>query len=287
LWFSIPWNELVDVKIAGIEQTQRGIARIEGSTIKTPPIVSVASAGIKKLIESEFIGTAVVKKMRESGVIKSSKQIGILGMGSIGGAVERALATVGRTALTYEVTKSKNSVGSTDSLLNKCDLIIGTVGVDSIVGTALERVSGNKILVSASSSDVEFSSLLALAEPATDVFGARVVRVHENLEVHILNGGYPINFDRLKDSTPDEDIVLTRCLLYIGAMQAAYLLSKGEQTRSLYNLDKISQKHLLDKWIEYKKELGQSHHVKYEDVSSIVNYSSLKDAKEMPTVWEE
>ncbi|MDB5195099.1 MAG: Adenosylhomocysteinase [Parcubacteria group bacterium] len=293
LWLSIPWQELEGVEIAGVEQTQRGISRLEGSKTRIPPIISVASSGIKKQIESEFIGLSVVKKLKEMGALDAATNIGILGVGSIGGAVERALKAVGRSALCYDPTyhsagmRPENATSSIDVLLNKSDLIIGTVGADSIVGTALERVSGTKVLVSASSADTEFESLLKLAAPSANIFGTRVAKVHPNLEVQILNGGYPVNFDRIKDSTPDEDIVLTRCLLYIGAMQAAYLLSVHEQDGSFYNLDKKSQQHLLNRWFEDKKERGQGHHVKEEDIPRIVAYSSLKTAKETPTVWDE
>jgi len=293
LWLTIPWKELEGVEITGVEQTQRGITRIQRSSIKTPPIVSVASSGVKKLIESEFIGISVVNKLDELGAISASKQIGILGLGSIGGAIQRALQKIGRTALCYDTayhsstTMPENGVNAIDRLMNKCDLIIGTVGSDSIIGTALERVSGTKILASASSADVEFGSLLKLAEQSEDVFATQKVKVHENLELKILNGGYPINFDRTKDTTPDEDIVLTRCLLYIGAMQAAYLLSIHEQNSGIYDLDKISQRHLLEHWLEYKKELLQTHHVKTEDVSKIVHYSTLENAKNTPSVWED
>jgi len=293
LWLSIPWNELEGVEIVGVEQTQRGITRIQNSSVRTPPIISVASSGIKKLVESEFIGISVLKKLNEIGALSGAKQIGILGIGSVGGAVQRALTAIGRTALCYDPTYHsaescpENAISSIDVLLNKCDLIIGTVGSDSIVGTALERVSGSKVLASASSADVEFGSLLKLAEPSSDIFGTHIVKVHDGFDLKILNGGYPINFDRVKDSTPDEDIVLTRCLLYIGAMQAAYLLSAGEQNPGLYNLDTTSQRHLLERWIEYKKELDQIHHVKDEDVGSTVAYSTLRNAKTTPSVWED
>lgn len=293
LWLSIPWKELEGVEIVGVEQTQRGITRIEGSNAKTPPIISVASSGIKKLVESEFIGISIVKKLNELGAIPKSTQIGILGVGSIGSAVQRALTTIGRTALCYDPTyhssdsTPENAISSIDVLLNRCDLIIGTVGADSITGTALERVSGSKVLASASSADVEFGSLLKLADPSSDIFGTQIVKVHSDLDLKILNGGYPINFDRIQDSTPDEDIVLTRCLLYIGAMQAAHLLSIDEQNPGIYDLDKVSQKHLLERWVGYKKALAQAHHVKKEDIAGIVAYSSLKNAKETPSVWED
>jgi hypothetical protein len=293
LWLSIPWDQLEGVQIVGVEQTQRGIARIEGTDHKIPPIISVASSGTKKIVESHFIGISVVKKLSELGAITDTTRVGILGVGSIGTAVQMALKSMGKEAFlydpTYQTAKNipENAVSSIDVLLNKCDLIIGTVGMDSIVGTALERVSGSKVLASASSSDVEFSSVLKLAEPSTDLFGDRIAHVHEELTFKILNGGYPINFDRIKDSTPDEDIVLTRCLLYIGAMQAAYLLSIGEHNSGIYNLDKLSETHLLKRWIEYKKEIGQECHITNKDIADIVSYNSLKVGNDTPSVWEE
>ncbi|CAN5728951.1 hypothetical protein BH11PAT2_BH11PAT2_06820 [soil metagenome] len=292
LWLSIPWDQLEGVQIVGVEQTQRGIARIEGTNHRTPPIISVASSGIKKIVEARFIGISVVKKLTEIGAITPTTRIGILGVGSIGSAVQDALKSIGKNALLYDptyhaaTTSLENAVSSIDMLLNKSDLIVGTVGMDSVVGTALERVSGSKVLASASSSDIEFGSLLQLAESSEDLYGDRVVHVHEDLDFKILNGGYPINFDRIKDSTPDEDIVLTRCLLYIGAMQAAYLLTTGSMDSRIYNLDKVSQAHLLEQWIEYKKELRQNCHLRRKDVVTIVSYSSLKTARETPTVWE-
>ncbi|MDB4992218.1 MAG: Adenosylhomocysteinase [Parcubacteria group bacterium] len=293
LWLSIPWDELEGLEIVGVEQTQRGITRVEKTNHRIPPIISVASSGTKKIVESEFIGISVVKKLQEIGAITASKQIGILGVGSIGSAVERALIAAGRTALSYDPTyhtaetRGENTVSSIDVLLNRCDLIIGTVGSDSIVGTALERVSGSKVLASASSADVEFHSLLKLAEQNDDAYGTKIVSVHDGLNLKILNGGYPINFDRTVDSTPDEDIVLTRCLLYIGAMQAAYLLSIHEQTPGIYELDPLSQTRLLHEWLVYKKKLHQVAPLCEKDVDRIVSYRILADAKSTPTVWED
>ena len=291
LWHSIPWQELDGIQIAGVEQTQRGIARVENSKIKIPPIVSVASSGIKKLVEAEFIGTSVVKKLQEIGVINENIKIGILGMGSIGIAVEKALNEMKMEAIFYDpnfhTTSNipENAVGSMDSLLNESDLIIGTTGKDSLQGTALERVRGKKILASASSADVEFASLLKLAQPSTEPFGTIKIYVHDKLEIDILNGGYPINFDREKDATPDEDIVLTRCLMYIGAMQAAALLQEGNLKSELYKLDKLSQRQTLERWIAEKNKSGSPIPIICQDVQTITEFTSLKNGKEMLSVW--
>lgn len=294
VWRSIPYKELGDVSIGVVEQTQRGIARLNNSSLDHPPIVSVASAGIKKIVESRFIGESVVKKMIELGTFKNSKQVGIIGMGSIGIAIGDCLKKVGITFLsydpTYHLTEQSNSStrNSLDSLINECDLLIGTTGTDALKGLPFDRIiTGNKVLVSASSADLEFFSILKLANKRSEPFETVHIDIHEKMSVDVLNGGYPINFDREKDTTPDEDIVLTRCLMYIGAMQAIELIDENSKEMNIFGLDKISQTKLLEKWIDYKKDLGQDPKVTKGEVKEIVDFTSLKDCKEMKTVWKE
>lgn len=292
LWLSFPWQDFEGVQVAGVEQTQRGITRIEGSSLRTPPVVSVASSGIKKLVESRFIGRSVVLKLKELGALDEAKSIGVIGTGSIGMATIETLKELGYSALSYDASHrpgdaSEGTIASLDTLLNRSDLIIGTTGVDVLTGIAFERVSGKKVLASASSSDIEFGTLLKLADPTEDAFGTRHAIIHDTLEVSILNGGYPINFDRVKDSTPDEDIVLTRCLLYVAAMQAATFLASGKHKPGIYDLDKVSQKRMLEQWIEDKWARQQDPGITKEEVDDIVSYSSLKNAKTMQTVWRD
>jgi hypothetical protein len=253
----------------------------------------VASSGVKKIVESEFIGRSVVKKLQEMGQIEKAKQIGILGMGSIGGAVDRALRDLGKTAIFYDpmyapgTDAPENSRPSIDTLLNESDLLIGTTGADSLKGIPFERAFGDKVLASCSSANVEFSSLLKFASAPADPFDTIDVSLHKDLTLHVLNGGYPVNFDREKDSTPDEDIVITRCLLYIGAMQAAELLAQGITEQSIYNLDKVSQKKLLERWIDNKQSAGQSTHITKSDIDSIVEFKSVEVGKDMPSIWQD
>ena len=293
VWHSIPWNELERVHIAGVEQTQRGITRIANSPLRLPPIVNVASSGIKKVVESEFIGHSVVKKLKEYGAIDKAKTIGILGMGSIGQAVERALKAIGREAIFYDANSmpgsdsAPNARPSIDVLLNESDLIIGSTGTDALKGIPFERVFGEKVLASCSSANVEFSSLLKFALQPEGPFDTVDIVIHDGLTAHVLNGGYPVNFDRVKDSTDDEDIVLTRSMLYIGAMQAAELLKEGEDKQQIYNLDKLSQKKLLERWLEEKGKLGHVPHITKSDIDAIVEFKSVEVGKDMPSVWQE
>lgn len=292
VWQSIPWNEFDGVSIAAVEQTQRGIARTVRSGKRFPPTVSVASAGIKKNVESEFIGISIVNKLEDIGVLGRAKQVGIIGMGSIGIAVAAALEERNITPLSYDPiyhtqpSESPHKRNSLDVLMNECDLIVGTTGTDALKGLPFERVtSGNKILASASSADLEFSSLLKLASRRSDPFETVSIFVHDSLTIDILNGGYPINFDRVKDATPDDDIVLTRCLMYIGAMQALELIDNAESEPTVYNLDTYSQKKLLERWITDKNESGHVTHFTDDEIDEIVWSSSYVGGKDMSTVW--
>lgn len=290
LWLSLPWNDLEGVLIAGVEQTQRGITRIKNTNHRIPPIVSVASSGVKKIVESIFIGRSVVDKLTELRILNQSKRIGIMGLGSIGESAAKRLNELGYKPFFYDSNNKKDDASycsSIDVLLNQSDIIIGTTGADSLKGIPFERVRGRKILASASSADVEFASLLKIAEPTASPFGTRYVKINDNLSFDILNGGYPINFDRQRDATPSEDIVLTRCLMYAGAMQSARLIENGVQEGVIYNLDVITQQKLLEEWIKYKKRLGHNPNIKEKEIDSIVEHSSIEEFKNLESVWED
>ncbi len=293
VWQSVPWDDLEGVSVAAVEQTQRGIARVLGGSKRVPPIVSVASAGIKKNIESEFIGISVVKKLDELGVLKKAIQVGIVGAGSIGLAVNRELRRRGVEALSYDPkyhsddALSENRRASLDVLLNECDLIVGTTGTDALKGLPFERVmTGQKVLASASSADLEFFSLLKLAPSRQHPFETVRIPVHDRLTIDILNGGYPINFDREKDSTPDDDIVLTRCLMYVGAMQALELIDRNIK-EGVFGLDRVAQARILEQWIKDKERSGSEIPFSKQNIEEAVGTCFSNGEREMASVWIE
>lgn len=292
LWLSIPWEALPDVTIGGVEQTQRGISRLTNSSHRIPPIVNVASSGTKKLVESVFIGESIVTKLQSIELL-DNKRIGVMGMGSIGAAVVESLEKLGHQPLYYDPSYHQAPPGtpqarlSIDSLFNDAELIIGTTGTDSLKGVALERIHGHKILVSASSADVEFATLLKMAPPASSPFSTRSVQVHQDLTINVLNGGYPLNFDRQRDATPSADIVLTRCLMYIGAMQAVNLLESGEHQSHIYALDVKSQKKTLERWIQEKNASENPAPINIEAIDRIVGTTAQPKESPATYVWKD
>lgn len=292
IWLSIPWADLEGIQIAGVEQTQRGITRVQGSKAKFPPIVSVASSGIKKNIESDFIGSAIVKKLQDIGIFDNISSVGVIGTGSIGMAVIESLKKIGISALSYDnITHNTPSIldgsrNSIDSLISDSELIIGTTGEDSVRGVVLDRVTGTKIFASASSSDVEFNSLLKLVPYLNNKFQTVSIPVHKDLTIKVLNEGFPINFDRKKEWESADDIVLTRCLLYIGIMQAAKILAGNKFSSGIYTLDQIAQEKTLSLWLKNKEERGVDVIDKYKDIKKMAQSTFLQNSKTIPTVWK-
>lgn len=291
IWLSIPQERFPDLKIAGVEQTQRGITRLLANNKINFPIVSVASSGIKKIIEADFIGRYIVQKLFQKNIINHLNQVGIIGAGSIGWGVFEELKKLGFKPNIYDSSNylnKKSNIASLDQLINSSDIVIGTTGTDCLKGIAFDRIHGSKILVSASSSDIEFSSLLKIKQPNHEPFGTITVNIHDQLKFYILNGGFPFNFDREGNASPTQDIVLTRALLYAGIMQAAEAL-ENNQKNDTYMLDKKVQRKLLQAWINYKQEIGETIKEEFKNIEEIVSFSSL-DAeflKELPSTWED
>lgn len=289
IWRSIPKQISADVRIVAVEQTQRGITRLRDLPVNLP-VMSVATSGVKKLVEPSFIATSIISKLKALDRLKN-KRIGIIGMGSIGQALYKQLKQQGFRISMYDISSSNiqgsETSRSLEDLINKSDLLIGTTGSDALHDLPLDQLrDGKKVFVSASSADVEFATLLRLSEPHSDPFGTIHLSLRNDLSITILNGGYPINFDRQKDTTPDQDIVLTRCLMYMGAIQGLHLLNAKEAPlNGIYRLDTIAQEQLLTRWIEIKEILGEHSEVQKESIPTIAQFEAYPNAKHMKSIW--
>jgi hypothetical protein len=274
-------------QILGTEQTQRGISRIVQTKLKLPSIVCVATSGIKKKMESAFIAQSVIKKLNQVFDF-GTKKVGVLGMGSIGYSIYTDVISNGFDCSYYDPINAdfgKGKKDSIDSLVQSCDVIIGATGVDVLHQLPFERLEGKKTLVSVSSADIEFASILHFVQNYnSDPFQSIEVKIHDNLSFTILNGGYPLNFDRINDSTPDDEIVLTRCLLYIGMMQAGLLLRDNNNPKpGFYNLDPIAQHKLLSKWFHDVPTKAKQFDFEVEDNN--IDESVRTDFFDTTSVW--
>lgn len=264
---SIPWNDLPkNIDIYCVQQTQRGITRIRNTGKKVPPSVSVGSSFIKKNIESDFIAEAIIKKMQSLNILTSQSRIGIIGTGAIGKALYRRLEKQKYTLFCHDTKLEKLShipkksvCHSILELCEKSDIIIGCTGTDMWRGVILEHMHGKKICISASSSDIEFYSLLyGYNTKRTSSYGIVTSQPEPGLIFSIYNAGYPINFDRTQEWESALDMQLTRSLLYLGIWQSVFM---GNTSR-IQDLDIQKQKETLEEWFTLIKDKKASEEIK-------------------------
>ena len=242
-------KELSDIEIVGVEQTQRGLDRLR--KIDTFfPIVSIAASKAKKQYESPFIAGAALAKMQELWLLNPHFSYGVIGVGSIGREIIQGLNRLGIPPLIYDplptLLPTVSLAESLENLVIKSDIIIGTTGTDCLRGMFIERIKGKKTFISTSSSNIEFNYLFNLAKTYANKFEDVALQISDQFSAIILNGGYPINFDRIKEWESPENIQLTRTLMYAGVYDAFSNKLSGANVQSLR---KDLDTEVLNQWL--------------------------------------
>jgi len=228
---------------AGVEQTTSGFERLKVSKLSFP-VFNIARSKAKLEYESPMIAGLIVNKI--NGYVKNNNlknpKILVIGQGYIGKAIK-------------ELLKKKFIVNGCDKLSNKCDfagnyksrldefdIIVGAVGKSIISADDFGKLKAGVILISASSSDREFSAVyLRRLEPKTK-------DCHQDFAVNniiLLNGGFPINFDGEEHSLRPEKIQLTRALLLAGVYEA----TKTKNKKGLKKLNDNIQEKIIGKFL--------------------------------------
>ncbi|MDO8954565.1 MAG: hypothetical protein Q7V63_06930 [Gammaproteobacteria bacterium] len=229
------------LSVIGIEQTSSGL---NGVTQRHPlPVINVAGCALKAIIETPLISKAVRIKSAEElePFLIGKKTVSVIGYGKVGKMIAKMFADSGHLVLVYDpklkdfdsfIHPNIRPVGHIGQAYAASNIIIGCSGVDITAGEALTLVkTGNdKVLVSCSSRDVEFKTLLEhiqamrpLKENDDPLKTIHYKAPHNSLEVTILAGGFPINFDGSRDSVPRHEIQGTRAALLGAAIFAQYL----------------------------------------------------------------
>jgi hypothetical protein len=255
---NIPWNELPGIDIIGVEQTTRGIVRLREGYGIYPPVISVAGSALKKEIESGFIAKAIAKEAKTLIEKTGKKRVGIVGTGNVGKLIIEEIEKAKFQASYYDFSRfnvmgssRKGNVTSVSEIIEKNDVIIGATGKDFLRGVILDKSRGEKYFLSASSADVEFYSMLNRAGFPSDNFETINFQPHSKLTLKIVNGGYPINFNRKKEIEMAEDMQLTRTLLFAGFVEALNI-PKKEKKAVIYKLDADAQREILNIWVTVK-----------------------------------
>ena len=226
---SVPDEVIENYTVYGIEQTTSG-ARLQ-EAFKEFPVIHVATSKAKTIIEPPIVSEAVKIQLGE--VIQSLKpqSIGIIGYGHIGKAIADDFYSEYNINV-YDIDndslipKDNNYtfLNTKEKLINSSDVIIGATGKDISDINWLHHINGNKTLISVSSGDVEFNSLIRNCTPfLIDEFKSPlqdlVLKTTNGNELRILRGGLVANFTGKPDSSPGHIIQMTRGLLFSAIIQ--------------------------------------------------------------------
>lgn len=240
-------------KTIGIEQTTSGLKSIAQAVLNFP-VIAVATSAAKRFIEPPIVLRAAVNKSkRRLGDLRHTHRIGVIGLGNIGSHIAAGVRKMGTRLCVYdkcdktlsafiEAFPSSVRCSSACDVVAQSNLVFGCTGVDALPRRHWTNLgSGHKTLVSCSSSEVEFLSLLrsGLGTPknAFDPFSA--IDYHwNNLSLTILEGGFPITFDREAVSAPVKDMQMTRGLL-LGAIIQAVVCADQQRTPGARHIEML------------------------------------------------
>lgn len=228
---------------SGVEQTTYGLQQNWNY-----PVVLVCRSAAKLFFESQIIARGIFRKLNSIDLL-NGKVVGIIGMGALGSAVARELTTRGIQTIGTDIRPINKDFSNTTvtlhELLFRSDVVLGCAGLDVLAGTDINTLVGRKIFVSCSSSNIEFRTLLQYLT-LTEKFGVASGVIGKS-NCSVLNGGYPINFDRIHEWELFDEIILTRKLMLEGLIQAKTLI--GSKPRGVM-LNPVIQQKIVNEWLE-------------------------------------
>lgn len=285
-----------------VEQTRSGIRQIERINLQVP-VINVAESNVKLELESPMIADSVknevlfeLRSLVALG-IPVGRRVLVIGYGSVGRCVSQRLRTCGFQVKVFDTSSlhGKKAWSEGFSVLNnyhqalsESDIIIGCTGTPVMDEEDYVHLSDNAILMSASSSDIEFNAwkLRRKAQrvgrasadnsafkieylsgegsigikntepnPCFDLYKVKL----DSGTVYLVKGGFPVNFNGKADSISPDRIQLTRSLLYAGAVQASCTLNPGifdlSESYQRLLLENIDVRTLLSSDHEYQEEV--------------------------------
>jgi S-adenosylhomocysteine hydrolase len=246
----------VDRRASVVEQTLRGIEVVRRcpealGCLARVPLINVGESRPKKQLEPPAIARSVLAGLEgdfgELGVDPWSDPWLVVGWGSIGSAVGRALQARKPPAEIAVWDLDPGKVGAAGELghrvpaagdVDRFGVVIGATGEQTLDERVLRSLGDGALLASVSSASVEFCRDALLSQ--TDRFRLerreRIGDLHSHLLFRrdaersfvLLNGGFPVNFDRgIVDRIAPEDIQFTAALMVHAAVQAAEARSPG------------------------------------------------------------
>jgi S-adenosylhomocysteine hydrolase len=247
----------------GVEQTSSGLFYASNAVF---PVIQVASSAAKQYLEAPMIAEAIEEKLNHTLLLSTKKKLrcGVIGLGVIGKAIIKKLLQYGHIVYSYDRDPHKNisiesahKVNKVEDLLTFSDYIFGCTGRDVFEGINFKNCFKKaKVLISCSSKDIEFHSLLKTyteKDHSHQINTLKTVVIHleESIPIKVLRGGFPINLDNYGYSVPSHDIQMTRGLLLAGMIQAALLTDyhSQESLPRFLMLSPFLQHFIVNEWL--------------------------------------
>lgn len=243
-----------------IQQTSSGV-RLDSRATWNIPYVNIARSVAKTLFEAPAIAGGIVRKLDSLGECRAGTVVGIVGLGAIGTRLAEYLTRRKLHVLAFDTRKIDEEVdgvtivGSVAELLAEADLVIGCTGKnwmsEADLGPLFRRPH---VLASASSRDIEFRTLLDAECAGRRGAGFDTIEICPpgGKVQRVLNGGYPVNFDRRREWETKREMVLTRLLLFAGVLQAVRARPVG-RTEQL-TLDPCMQQDAVREWLRLNRQ---------------------------------
>jgi D-isomer specific 2-hydroxyacid dehydrogenase, NAD binding domain len=253
---------LLDLPVVGIEQTMSGLALLDVPPLF--PVIDVASSAAKQWIEPPMISEAILARLQSYRLPDSP--IGVVGFGNIGKAMTQTLSRIQSPILAFDenigpqgTSESTVFCDSLRELFSRSAIIFGCTGRDTLAGKGWwPQLTGERLLISCSSQDMEFRSiLLSLNDGHHDLVSSHQLTSEVTVpmgqgKLRILRGGFPVNFDGSRESVPAPDIQMTRGLLLGAILQAVSLIKNGHTKHQRMKLLPELQQLVVDEWIQIR-----------------------------------
>lgn len=228
-------------QIVAIEQTSSGYEILKEKPLLLP-VINVARSWAKQF-EAPFLADTVIQKIDsyffESGLI--NPEILVIGQGVVGHTISNVLSEK-YSVTTYDLITEKSVLGTDfEKHLKDFDVIIGASGKTSVTEDHLHLLKPGAHLISVSSSDREFPSVkLRCLVPIS-------YEPHINVSidnVHLVNSGFPINFDGGNKSLPEEKVQLVVAIM----LASIYEAQQNQMANGFNDLDLNLQKQIVNEF---------------------------------------
>jgi hypothetical protein len=273
---NVPADMLQRYAVCGVEQTSRGMVLFE----EAPPpfaVISWARAAVKLKIGSPIYSQYLIEKLNTEflqGRSLQEKQLGIVGLGSIGREIANLAVTQGNDVLFYDpdpqvrfpstLRRGVARVDSLEALMLACDFVLGCSGRNPFAGKWPLHHRPSIKLISVSSGDQEFGPIIRdlKQKPHFKVAANTWDIVSEDGPsgpIHIAYLGYPYSFvSRGSEAVPTPIVQFDTGGLLAALVQARLFLdlceTGREQNSGIHRVSPQAQRFVYQRWVRAMRD---------------------------------